>query len=94
MLVVGIGNYARSGIGEVVDHLAAVHYISRGAVIWDPPKSVGALLTLCLDYILKRQRWCNPPVGFEPASLELASLRAEFCCHASRAASHALKHCI
>ena len=27
-------------MGEVVDLLAAVHYISRGAVIWDPPKSV------------------------------------------------------
>ena len=40
VLVVGIGSYARSGIGEVVDLLAAVHYISRGAVIWDPPKSV------------------------------------------------------
>ena len=39
-LVVGIGSYARSGIGEVVDLLAAVHYISRGAAIWDPPKSV------------------------------------------------------
>ena len=40
VLVVGIGSYARSGIGEVVDLLAAVHYKSRGAVIWDPPKSV------------------------------------------------------
>ena len=39
-LVVGIGSYARSGIGEVVDPLAAVHYISRGAIIWNPPKSV------------------------------------------------------
>ena len=37
-LVVGIGSYARSGIGEVADLLAAVHYISRSAVIWDPPK--------------------------------------------------------
>ena len=41
VLVVEIGSYARSGIGEVVDLLAAVHYISRGAAIWDPPKSVG-----------------------------------------------------
>ena len=40
VLVVGIGSYARSGLGEVVDLLAAVHCISRGAVIWDPPKSV------------------------------------------------------
>ena len=40
VLVVGIGSYARSGIGEVVDLLAAVHYISRGAAIWNPPKSV------------------------------------------------------
>ena len=40
-LVVGIGSYARSGIGEVTDLLAAVHYISRGAVIWDPPELVG-----------------------------------------------------
>ena len=40
MLDVGIGSYARSGIGEVIDLLAAVHYISLGAVIWDPPKSV------------------------------------------------------
>ena len=40
VLVVGIGSYARSGIGEVTDLLAAVHYINRGAVIWDPPKSV------------------------------------------------------
>ena len=40
LLVAGIGSYARSGIGEAVDLLAAVHYISRGAVIWDPPKSV------------------------------------------------------
>ena len=39
MLVVGIGSYAQSGIGDVVDLLAAVHYISRGAAIWDPPKS-------------------------------------------------------
>ena len=39
-LVVGIGNYAWSEIGKVVDFMAAVHYISRGAVIWDPPKSV------------------------------------------------------
>ena len=38
--MVGIGSYAWSGISEVVDFLAAVHYISRGAVIWDPPKSV------------------------------------------------------
>ena len=40
MLVVGIGSYAGSGIGKVVDLLAAVHYIGRGAVIWDPTKSV------------------------------------------------------
>ena len=40
MLVAGIGSYARSGIDEVVDFLAAMHYISRGAVIWDPPKLV------------------------------------------------------
>ena len=40
MLVVVIGKHARSGIGEVVDLLAAVHYISRGAANWDPPKSV------------------------------------------------------
>ena len=40
VLVVGIGSYARSGIGDVVDLLAAVHYISRDAAIWDPPKSV------------------------------------------------------
>ena len=40
MLVVGIGSFAGSGIGEVVDLLAALHYINRGAVIWDPPKSV------------------------------------------------------
>ena len=40
VLVAGIGSYARSGIGEVVDLLAAVHYKSRGAIIWDPPKSV------------------------------------------------------
>ena len=40
VLVVGIGSYARSGIGEVIGLLAAVHHISRGAVIWDPPKSV------------------------------------------------------
>ena len=40
VLVVRIGSYARSGIGQVVDLLAAVHYISRGAVIWDPPKLV------------------------------------------------------
>ena len=39
-LVVGIGSYAWSGIGEVADLLATVHYISRGAVIWDPPKLV------------------------------------------------------
>ena len=39
-LVVGIGSYAWSGMSEVVNLLAAVHYISRGAVIWDPPKSV------------------------------------------------------
>ena len=39
-LVVGIGSYARSGIGEGADLLVAVHYISRGAVIWDPPKLV------------------------------------------------------
>ena len=39
-LVVGIGSYARSGIGEVADLLAAVQYISRGAVIWEPPKLV------------------------------------------------------
>ena len=39
-LVVGIGRYARNGIGEVFDLLAAVHYISRGAVIWNPPNSV------------------------------------------------------
>ena len=38
--VVGIGSYVRSGIGEVVDLLAAVHYISRCVAIWDPPKSV------------------------------------------------------
>ena len=40
MLVLGIGGYARSGIAEVVDLLAAVHYVSRGAAIWNPPKSV------------------------------------------------------
>ena len=40
LLFAKIGSYARSGIGEVVDLLAAVHYISRGAAIWDPPKSV------------------------------------------------------
>ena len=40
VLVVGIGGYARSRIGEVADLLAAVHYISRSVVIWDPPKSV------------------------------------------------------
>ena len=40
MLVVGIGSYALSGIGELIDLLAAVHYISLGAVIWDLPKSV------------------------------------------------------
>ena len=40
MLVVGIDSFARSGIGEVADLLATVHYISRGAAIWDPPKSV------------------------------------------------------
>ena len=40
MLVVGIDSYAWSGIGEVVDLLVAVHYISRGAAIWDQPKSV------------------------------------------------------
>ena len=40
MLVTGIGSYARSGIDEVADLLPAVHYISRGADIWDPPKSV------------------------------------------------------
>ena len=39
-LVFRIGSYARSGIGEVVDLLAALNYVSRGAVIWDPPKSV------------------------------------------------------
>ena len=39
-LIAGIGSYALSGIGEVVDLLAAVHYKSRGALIWDPPKSV------------------------------------------------------
>ena len=39
-LVVEIGSYARSGIGEVVDLLATVRYTSRGAVIWDQPKSV------------------------------------------------------
>ena len=33
VLVVGIGSYARSRIGKVVDLLEAVHYISRGAVI-------------------------------------------------------------
>ena len=49
MLVIGIGTYARSGIDEVVDLLAAVHYISRCAAIWEPPKSLiklSALLTL------------------------------------------------
>ena len=40
MLVVAIGSYAWSGIGEVADLLATVHYISRDAVIWDQPKSV------------------------------------------------------
>ena len=40
MLAVGIGRYARNGIGEVVDLLAPVQYISRGAAIWDPPESV------------------------------------------------------
>ena len=40
VLVVEIGSYARSGIGEVVHLLAAVQYINCGAVIWDPPKSV------------------------------------------------------
>ena len=35
-----IGSYAWSGIGKVVDLLAAVHYISCGAAIWDPSKSV------------------------------------------------------
>ena len=40
VLVAGIGSYAWSGIGDVVDFLAVVHYISRGEVIWDPPKSV------------------------------------------------------
>ena len=39
-VVVGIGSYARSGISEVADLLAAVHYMSRGAAIWDPQKSV------------------------------------------------------
>ena len=93
-LVVGIGSYARSGIGEVVNLFAAVHYISRGAVIWDPPKSVKRPLTLCIHCILKRQRQCNAPVGFEPASLWLVSSRAEFCCHALRAARHAPEHLI
>ena len=46
LLVVEIGNYARSGISEVVDLLAAVHYISRDAAIWDPPKSVKRLLNV------------------------------------------------
>ena len=40
MLVLGIGSLARSEIGEVVDLLAAVHYISHGAAILDPQKSV------------------------------------------------------
>ena len=40
VLVVRIGSYAWSGIGEVIDLLAVVHYISCGAAIWDPPKSV------------------------------------------------------
>ena len=40
VLVAGIGSYAWSGIGEVVDLLAAMHCKGRGAVIWDPPKSV------------------------------------------------------
>ena len=47
MLAVGIGSYARSGIGEVADLLAAVHYISRGAVIWDLPKSVDRPFQRC-----------------------------------------------
>ena len=40
MLVIRIGNYAQGGIGEVVDLLAAVHYISRNMFIWDPPQLV------------------------------------------------------
>ena len=40
VLVVGIGSYAWKGVGEVVYFLAAVHYISHDAAIWDPPKSV------------------------------------------------------
>ena len=33
-------NFRRSGIGEKADPLEVVHYISRGAIIWDPPKLV------------------------------------------------------
>ena len=46
VLVVVIGNYAWSGMGEVVDLLAAVHCLSRGADIWDLPKLVRRSLTI------------------------------------------------
>ena len=46
VFVVGIGGYDWSGKGKRVDLLAAVHYVSRGAVIWDPPKLVKRSLTL------------------------------------------------
>ena len=46
VLVVGISNYARSGMGDVIDLLVAVYCISCGAAIWDPPKSVKRLFNV------------------------------------------------
>ena len=99
VLIVGIGSYVRNGIGKVVDLMVAVQYISRGAAIWDPPKSVKRPFhitrTLYSETPALMQRFC----GIQTHVFELASSRAEFrchapraACHAPRAASHALKH--
>ena len=76
----------------MADLLATVHYVSRGAAIWDLPKLVKRPFDVTHALHSQESALVRRPEGFESASLDLASSRADFCCHAPRAASYALRH--
>ena len=78
----------------MADLLATVHYVSRGAAIWDLPKLVKRPFDVTHALHSQESALVRRPEGFESASLDLASSRADFllpctaCCQLCFKAPH------